>query len=73
MKINPVYSLGDIVYLKVGENSGIVNGIMVCPGHALLYRVTWSGESTFSEGMHYEIELTDEKPLDFGGIKVEKE
>ena len=51
------YKIGQTVYMKVGDQIGLVTGILLEPG-AEKYRVSWDDAS---EGYHYEFELTENK------------
>ena len=66
MEINETstrWDLGQMVWLKVQpEMKGMITGIVVRSGPSILYFITWNdGE----ESMHYEMEVTEEKPTDF--------
>jgi hypothetical protein len=63
IKISTRWNLGKVLWLKIEPDmKGLLTGLIVrpeCPPH---YLVTWnSGDET----MHYGIELTDEKPVEF--------
>ena len=55
--IDPAFHLGDRVFLKVGEERGMVVGIYYAPG-SIRYEVTWSDASTC---LHYEMEISYNK------------
>lgn len=66
MEINEIstnLNIGQIVWLKVQpEMKGMITGIIVRSGPSISYLITWNdGE----ESTHYEIEVTEEKPIDF--------
>lgn len=66
MEINEVstrWDLGEILWLKVNpEMKGMVTGIILRSGPLISYLIAWNdGEET----AHYEMELVDEKPIDF--------
>lgn len=62
--LNVMFNFGDTVYRKVNDEPypGMVLGYSVRPSGNILYYVSWAGGE---ENMHYDIELTSEKPADF--------
>jgi hypothetical protein len=55
----PTWWLGNKVYLKHGDCSGIIVGITYMPG-CLMYSVSWHDAT---QGTHYEMELSSQKEI----------
>lgn len=66
MKLNNIqinFEIGETVWLKTSADAkGIITGIIIRPNSALSYFVSWN---SFEEIIHYEFELTNEKPVEF--------
>lgn len=63
MTINPLFTNGQIVYLKTSsENPGMVTGLLLRPGNVLIYFVSFPDE--VDERQCFDIELTTEKSFE---------
>lgn len=61
LKLTTKYDIGAVVYLKAApEMAGVVCGYVIHPGNHYQTIVCWADHE---EAIHYDIELTDEKPL----------
>lgn len=56
MKFDSKYNLGQTIFLRHGDEKGIVTGVTFIPG-SCLYTITWADGSS---GDHFVIELTDD-------------
>lgn len=61
MKIEPTFSLGQIVWHKVSGDKGMVTGFVIRPAGRLTYYVTFDDHA---ESACFEIELSEDKVLD---------
>lgn len=57
--LKPEFNIGTIVYLRVGDHTGVVTQLQYFPG-GISYYVRWDSNE---EDVHFECELTAEKPL----------
>lgn len=62
MKFDSRFALGEVVFLRHGEEKGVVVGVTFIPG-SCLYTVTWSDGN---RGDHYALELTNDAGDRFG-------
>lgn len=56
MKFDSKYNLGEIVYLRHGEQKGIITAVTFMPG-TCVYAVTWDDAVS---GEHFGMELTND-------------
>lgn len=56
---NVKFNLGDIVYHRIGDNKGIVTGIVFRPG-SVMYLITWQN---LDEKWHHDIEFSTDQIL----------
>lgn len=66
MKLNNIqinFEIGETIWLKTNPDAkGVITGIIIRPNAAISYFVSWN---SFEEIIHYEFELTSEKPVEF--------
>jgi hypothetical protein len=64
IKVKVSWDFGQVVWLKVEpEMKGMITGFVLRKDSPVAYFVTWNDAE---ETLHFAMELTDEKPADFG-------